>query len=84
MQEEQLPTEEILEIKENVNLLLEQQAQQQEQEQVTVIDQFIIDNADTILTFLDVGIWWGFVGVPLVLIVVLCITVYDSFIYTKL
>lgn len=65
-------------MQESINQLVEQSGE------VTGIDQFFVDNADLILTVLKLICFYGFVGVPLLVIVLLFWTVYKQFLYTNI
>lgn len=89
---EQLPTEEILEMQESLTGLQESLTGLQElqtqvielQSEVTGIDQFITDNGELVINTLNLFNWFGYVGVPLIVIVVLFWTVYKQFLYTNI
>lgn len=70
--------EEIESIKESINQLVEGT------NEVSGLEQFVVDNSELIVTVMDLICFYGFVGVPLLVIVILFWSVYKQFLYTNI
>lgn len=52
--------------------------------EISVLDQFILDNGNEILNAVGLMEWWGFIGFPLVCIITFFYLIFKEFMYTRI